>query len=92
MKERKRRTECETPTPEPREVLRRLIDRKWPSSECYRLCACRKRGLIIVDRAANHQTSANGYGFQTKARLAIPREVKTAGITYATIPVDEILP
>lgn len=49
--------------------------------------------MIVVDRAADRQTSsatANGYDLQTNARLAIPREVDTAEVTQAVIPVDEM--
>ena len=46
-----RRTECETPTPEPREVLRSLLKRERASNKSYYLSACRERGVVIVDRA-----------------------------------------
>ena len=48
--------------------------------------------MIVADRAADRQTSpANGYGFYTNARLAIPRKVDAMEVARATIPVDKML-
>ena len=77
------------PNTEAARVLRRLLKRS--SNECYRLFACRERGVIVADRAADRQTSpANGYGFYTNARLAIPRKVDAMEVARATIPVDKM--